>query len=68
MKRDTIVIVKRSPGMPAWQAEFVGVRGRIDGQCTRGGVFHWLVSFERGPALEYLPHELEEVQPQEAAA
>jgi hypothetical protein len=78
MNIGTIVIVKRGHNLPAWQAEFVGCRGKIMGQKTVGGVLHWLVQFKHGPALEYLPCELEEArsrrparkppEPQEAAA
>jgi hypothetical protein len=67
MNIGSTVIIKYSPGMPAWQAEFVNRHGEIVGQKALAGVLHWLVRIGRGPVLEYRPHELEEVQ-QEAAA
>jgi hypothetical protein len=67
MNIGSTVIIKYHPGMPAWQAEYTGERGKIVARKTLAGVAHWLVNIG-GVILEYLPHELEEVQPQGAAA
>jgi hypothetical protein len=69
MNIESTVIIKYHPDMPAWQAEYVGERGKIIAQKTLAGVFHWLVNVGGGAILEYRPHELQEAQePEEAAA
>jgi len=67
MNIGSTVIIKNSPGMPAWQAEYAGERGVIIARKTLAGVAHWLVNVG-GVILKYRPHELKEVEAEEAAA